>query len=62
MMNMHELLELAKMRDQDEHDGPLLFPRDVNAVRYVNGVRESLNGEVSDQQLHQQWYPSHNTV
>lgn len=46
VMGMHELLEVAKQRDQDEEQGPLMFPLDLNAVKYDGTKRTGHNGEV----------------
>jgi hypothetical protein len=42
--SFQELLRLAHISEQE--GGPLEFGTDVNAARYVNGVRETPNGEV----------------
>lgn len=46
MLSIDELLQLAKERQHDRDQHPLMFGLDVNAARYVNGQRETPNGEV----------------
>lgn len=40
------LADILKKREQPGGPGPFVFGLDLNAAKYVNGVRETPNGEV----------------
>lgn len=49
LMDFRSFAKLAQNRESSEDEPPMQFGMDVNAARYVNGKRETPNGEVCEQ-------------